>query len=220
MLVATLHSGQVSTSYAASAIRSGLQPTFYAANPNTISDRRNEACRDTLAGHEWLLFVDSDMGWLEGAVEQLVAAASPDRPVVGALCFGLQYRDPDGMGGFVARPFPTVFDFDGSFTIRWNYERDTVTKVAGTGCAFLLIHRDALEKFAASQGETWFDRCRLGSELLGEDLSFCARAGEMGIPIHVHTGVKTSHHKATWVDEAAYVGARLQGSVVEKLRGA
>jgi GT2 family glycosyltransferase len=186
------------------------------ASVNSLSERRNEAVKALLdSAAEWLLFVDSDMGFSTDALDRLLAAADPaERPIMGGLCFGLQQRDPDGMGGYDMKPFPTLFDFvKGSFEIRWDYQRDMVVRVDATGCAFLLIHRDVLAKF---DDGTWFDRAKLGDELLGEDLSFCARAGELGIPIHVHTGVRTSHHKALWLTEAHYIAARIAAAVVER----
>jgi GT2 family glycosyltransferase len=215
VLVAIPHGGQLSTSCADSLMRAGLTPMLLPASVNTLSDRRNDAARTLLdSDATWLLFVDSDMGFAPDAVDRLLLAADPtDRPIVGGLCFGFQQRDPDGMGGFDMKPFPTLFDFDGtSFRIRWDYERDTVTKVDATGCAFLLIHRDVLAKFDG----TWFDRARLGDELLGEDISFCARAGELGFPIHVHTGVRTSHYKSLWLSEAHYIAARIAAAVIER----
>jgi hypothetical protein len=41
---------------------------------------------------------------------------------------------------------------------------------------------------------------------MSEDLSLCLRAGALGIPVHVHTGVKTSHQKALWLAEDDYFG--------------
>lgn len=214
-LVAIPNAGQLSTSCADSLMRSGLAPMLLPASVNSLCERRNEEARALLNSDAgWLLFIDSDMGWPPDALDRLLDVADPiERPVVGALCFGFQQRDPDGMGGYDMKPFPTLFDFDGQFNIRWDYPRDTVTRVDATGCAFLLIHRDVLAKF---DDGTWFDRARLGSELLGEDLSFCARAGEMGIPIHVHTGVRTSHYKSLWLTEGHYIAARIAAAVLER----
>jgi hypothetical protein len=39
---------------------------------------------------------------------------------------------------------------------------------------------------------------------MGEDLSFCLRAGAAGIPIHVHSGVRTTHFKPAWLGESDY----------------
>lgn len=215
VLVAIPNAGALSASCVHSLAAANLTPMLIPATVNTLCERRNEAARALLDSDlDWLLFVDSDMGFEPLALDKLLAVADPvTRPVVGALCFGLQQRDPDGMGGYDCKPFPTIFDFDGHFNIRWDYPRDAVTRVSATGCGFLLIHRDVLAKF---DDGTWFDRARLGSELLGEDLSFCARAGEMGVPIHVHTGVHTSHYKPVWLSEAHYISARLAAAVVER----
>jgi hypothetical protein len=41
-------------------------------------------------------------------------------------------------------------------------------------------------------------------QLIGEDLSFCLRAGALKIPIFVHTGVPTTHFKHFWLSEDDY----------------
>ena len=43
-------------------------------------------------------------------------------------------------------------------------------------------------------------------------MSFCMRARSHGIPIHVHTGIKTSHKKETWLTEATYRDLRTPAS--------
>jgi hypothetical protein len=50
-------------------------------------------------------------------------------------------------------------------------------------------------------------------KMMGEDLSFCMRAGSLGIPVHVHTGVKTTHLKQLWLSEADYLDQYLVGQV-------
>ena len=37
--------------------------------------------------------------------------------------------------------------------------------------------------------------------MIGEDLSFCASRGALGIPVYVHTGVQTTHLKRVWLAE-------------------
>lgn len=162
--------------------------------------------------HEWLWFIDTDMGFLPDTIDQLLAVADPEeRPVVGALCFGLREVAYDGMGGRRVMPVPTLFDWVTSpeghlgFTPRWRYAPDVVTQVAGTGAACLLIHRTAAEKLRAEHGDCWFDPTRYGDgRRVSEDLSFCFRLGAAGIPVFVHTGVKTNHHKQVWISDLDY----------------
>jgi hypothetical protein len=94
--------------------------------------------------------------------------------------------------------------------LRFDYTENCVTRVAATGCAFLLVHRTALEKMRAEYGDVWFDRARMEADqgLMGEDISFCARVNRLGLPIFVHTGVGTTHLKPVWVDEDYYLGQR------------
>lgn len=162
--------------------------------------------------HEWLFWIDTDMGFAPDTVDQLIAVADPAlRPVVGGLCFGLREHAYDGIGGRRVSPVPTLFDWaeqDGhvGFTPRWRYAPDVVTQVAATGAACLLIHRTAAEKLRAEYGDCWFDTTRYGDgRRVSEDLSFCYRLGAQAIPVFVHTGVKTNHHKQIWVSELDYV---------------
>lgn len=164
--------------------------------------------------HEWLLFVDTDMGWEDDAVHRLLAAADPvERPVVGGLCFALMEAEYDSAGGHRFTIVPTMYKIGitietgkPSFCYYGAYLEDAVTQVAATGAAFLLIHRSVLEKLRAEHGDRWWDQFYDGDgTMVGEDIAFCARLGNAGLPVHVHTGVKTTHHKEIWLAEADYV---------------
>lgn len=158
---------------------------------------------------DYLFWIDTDMGFAPDTVDRLVACADPvKRPIVGGLCFMNRELGPDGMGGMFIQPVPTIFDWwknevGGGFTARTEYERDQLIQVAATGSACILIHRSALEKIEAEYGKTWYSPVRSGIDgaFLSEDLSLCMRAAAMEIPIHIHTGIKTSHFKHMWLDE-------------------
>lgn len=159
---------------------------------------------------EWLLWIDTDMGFDHDMVERLVAAADPvERPVVGALAFMNRETNPTGPGTFRTIPAPTIFDWntdaDGNegFVVRWAYERDQLVRCAGTGSACILIHRSVFERVRDEFGPVWYDPLRNPStgELISEDLSFCGRLSMLDIPLHVHTGIRTSHLKHVWLDE-------------------
>lgn len=157
---------------------------------------------------EWLFWVDTDMGFEPDTIDRLVAAADPVlRPIVGGLCFANLETDPDGFGGYQAYPRPTLFDWvtdtrDGrqAFQGRVQYPVNTLVKVAGTGAACLLVHRSVLETLAEQAGPTWHDLIT-GDVPISEDLSFCVRAGAAGVPIFVHTGIRTTHQKTFWLGE-------------------
>lgn len=154
---------------------------------------------------DWLLWIDSDMGFEPDALYRLLAVADPvQRPVVGGLCFASRQFVHDGMNGFRTRPLPTIYrwlevDGERKFTAVPLYPVNELVRCEGTGSAFLLVHRSAFER----TGPGWYDRLRgTDGSLLGEDISFCVRLGAADVPIHVHTGVRTTHLKPQWVGEA------------------
>jgi len=178
---------------------------------------RNTAAKALLeSGAEWMLWIDTDMGFAPDALYQLLAVADPiDRPIVGGLCFANREFAHDGMGGFWTAPRPTLYNWaDGDdglkhFVAREVYPVNSLVPVAGTGSAFVLIHRSVFERISAwavaagQAADSWYDRARgTDGSLLGEDISFCVRANAAGIPIHVHTGVRTTHLKQVWVSES------------------
>lgn len=174
--------------------------------------------RNRAAGHfldatsaPWLWMIDTDMGFAPDTLERLLAEADPiTRPIVGALCFAQREVAEDGMGGYVTRPVPTIYDWqsDGAglygFQARADYPPDTLVRCAGTGAACLLIHRRVLEQVEARFGRTWFDRFEARDGWVGEDLSFCMRVEQVGVGVHVHTGIGTSHLKPVWLGEHDY----------------
>jgi hypothetical protein len=179
-----------------------------------LAEARNKAVTEFLADSTaaWLWWVDTDMGFLPDTVDRLVDAADPaERPIVGALTFANRETDNDGMGGRRAVAAPVVLDWktidgESGYDVRWDYPRDTVTRVDGVGMACVLIHRSVLERIADQFGPNWYSRARNPStnQMISEDLSFCVRANALEIPIHVHTGVPTTHAKRMWLSEEDY----------------
>lgn len=173
---------------------------------------RNGAVRAFLAiepAIDWLWWIDTDMGFQPETIARLLDVADPvERPAVGALCFGQKLVATDGLNGYRAEVVPTIYDWHSSeetrgFICRTCWPRDELVRCAGTGSACLLIHRRVFECIAQTQREPWYQPVpnpEVGGEI-GEDLSFCLRCAIAGIPIHVHTGIKTNHQKLTWLSE-------------------
>jgi hypothetical protein len=162
---------------------------------------------------DWLWWIDTDMGFSPDTVDRLFEAADPvERPIVGGLCFFNREDAPDGLGGFRHTIVPTVYDWlkteddQYGWQVRWQYPVNTLTACGGTGSACLLIHRSVFEKIEEKHGRVWYDRIpnTTNGLLIGEDLSFCLRAGALKIPMFVHTGVPTSHAKSIWLAEEDY----------------
>jgi GT2 family glycosyltransferase len=176
-------------------IIAGTIDEFSGAN---VAGPRNKIVRRFLDEHDadWLLFVDADMAWRPDAIRRLLSVADLETPIVGGLCHGIAADEL----------FSTIFIFrDGSdgqrqMTRLLDYPDDRLVQCHATGAAFLLIHRQVLEAVGAKgfdQAFPWFQETSIGSEPVSEDLTFCLRAGELGFPIFVHTGVEILHHKST-----------------------
>ena len=165
------------------------------------------------AAADWLLMIDSDMGFGHDLLERLMAAADAEtRPVVGALCFARKRDGAASFGGLRFRATPTLYSFvdDGDrpgFLPMFDYPPDQLVPVAATGAACVLIHRSALVKVREAHGDVWFDEITHPSGVrFSEDLSFCVRLAAADVPIHVHTGIKTTHDKGSlFLDEAYYI---------------
>lgn len=169
------------------------------SGPN-ISTARNKIVSDFLRRQRapWLLMCDTDMAWAPDALDRLIAAAHPaDRPIVGGLCYA---QDGDG------DPLPTMYELVErggvmAFTRPSGWPEDACVRVSATGAAFLLMHRSALQAVreeARDPAAPWFRESALPGQplaLMGEDMTFCLRAGAAGIPVHVHTGVQAGHVK-------------------------
>lgn len=172
---------------------------------------RNAAVAKFLAekDSDWLFWIDTDMGFAPDIVDELLATAHPvQRPIVGALCFAQRELTPDGMGGHRCQAAPTIYDWVSAgdragFMGRADYPINSVVRCAGTGSAAVLIHRSVFERVQDANGPVWYDRVLNQSmnQLVSEDLSFCMRAGALDIPVHVDTGVRTTHLKQVWLSE-------------------
>ena len=227
--VAYLHPGEVSAAFTMSLLKLVLHETFMSGMPplvianrcasGNIVAARNEVVQQFLDSSkcEWLLFVDSDMGFAPDSLSRLVEAADKrERPVVGGLCFAVRRTGTDPETH--AERFqcsPTVYrwrEFEDrvGFEVVEDYERDAMVSASATGAAFVLIHRSALVKIRDAYGDRWFDRIPHEKPLphgtlFSEDMSFCIRVAGVDLPLFVHTGVKTCHDKGgRFYDEAEW----------------
>lgn len=183
-----------------------------------LSHARNTAAAAFLSSEsDWLLWIDTDIGFEPDALEKLLAVADPvDAPIVGGLCFIEGDYTHDFHGGLRSSLAPTLYDWawieprpgvPGAYKMitRTEWPEDAVTRVGATGCGMLLTHRSVYEKISAWLAEQgapphiWFERIPgPDGERCGEDVSFCLRAHQVGLPILVHTGVTTTHQKTVW----------------------
>lgn len=206
VVIGYVHPGTVRAEFMASVLATVMAPrsrvasvTEVRSGPN-ISRARNLLVsgflREETAG--WLWMLDTDMVFAPDALDRLLAAADErERPVVGALCFA---EHPEVPGG---EPFATMYErAEHGFAHYKLWPENSVMRVAATGAACLLVHRSvfgAVSDLMPGAAAPWFQETVEGDALIGEDMTFCLRAGAAGVPVHVHTGVQAGHMKTAMI---------------------
>lgn len=183
-----------------------------------FEDNRNAQIREFMADPhaEALLMMDTDISQVSpDAVYALADALDPDtHSIVAGFYVSRTRHDP--LGKVPDMLVPLWWDFDEALgqyvTIRRFEGSERLQRIAACAFGFTMIHRDALRRFPVRPVEVkgaalpfdpsqWFGRdlgLMRGSVIrLPEDVSFCDRAGKLGIPIHGHcgTGRLLWHHK-------------------------
>lgn len=179
-----------------------------------LAGPRNDVVRKFLAGSDadWLWFADTDMVFRPDTLERLLEFADPiEAPIVGGLCFSIDS----------GRMFPTMYglrgEADNPEVIRFHeWPPDSMFQVAATGTGCILIHRTVFERIRDFQPEgggrkgfndgfPWFQETVHDGRPVGEDVTFCWRAGVCDIPIFVNTGVHIGHVKERTLDLDSYL---------------
>lgn len=185
---------------------------------------------------EWLMWLDTDMGFDPDIIDRLVESADPnERPVVGALCFGQKNDGAKDHGARWFKTVPTIYNFvtiegEAGVVPVFDYERDSMVQCEATGSAAVLIHRSVLEQMQKVYGNEWYTPVKHAcGTTFSEDLSFCARlmnlydcgcgsdpdcdrcggSGRLNCPLFVDTRIRTTHDKhGIFLDQSTYVRER------------
>jgi hypothetical protein len=156
---------------------------------------------------EWLWMVDSDMVFDKGHVLKLwETAQDEDVKIVSGLSF--IFKDS-------TIPIPSYFlAGDGKFYRKGelhlvNVVPDAPMKVAATGLASTLVHRDVFEAMQAPRHEDyrWFDQIPLegNDKLSGEDTQFFVRAAALGFDTYLDPNAETWHLKHVGIGKADFI---------------
>jgi hypothetical protein len=140
-----------------------------------------------------LLFIDSDIGFDPALIQMLV---DDDLPIVSGVYHSLFEQ---GIRPVVYEWTKNEDDLRVMTPINaWNRPAgDNLVPVDAVGAGFLMIHRNVFEKFLEvyTAPTAWFANDILDRVELGEDLGFCYRAQQLGIPVIVDRRVQVSHSK-------------------------
>lgn len=160
-----------------------------------VYDARNQLTEAVLKNgtYDYVWWIDSDMTFPPDTLERMLNTIG-DKPLLCGLCFGR--RPPFNMtiydsieikkNGVHAEP--VVHNYE-------NYPRDSVFEIAGCGFACVLQRTDMMDAMSI-YGVPFFP---LGG--LGEDLSYCFRANELGYKMYCDSSIKPGHLMRIAVDE-------------------
>jgi GT2 family glycosyltransferase len=187
--------------------------TDHECGAGRITDARNDAVRAFLkTGADWLVFIDSDMGFDADAVDRLIDSAHEEGTyIMGGLAFGMRRDGVGPQNSMKLEQFPTIYRWVETPTAVgcapvYDYPRDSVVECDGTGAAFFAVHRFALAEMELAfkdSARPWFHEAEIKGRFFGEDLSFFKRAKDLGFGVYVNTAVKTSHHKTAYLTEGS-----------------
>lgn len=168
-----------------------------------IYDSRNLLCQMAMdKGIERILWLDSDMTFDPDLMKRLSADLDAGCRMVSALCFTRKnpikpviysetgYKEcDDGSGRF--NTFSTCIE---------DYPKDELFEVKGIGFAATMMDVMVIKQV--------YDR--FGSPFspingFGEDLSFCRKCDELGIPMHCDSRIKVGHIAQTVVTEKSFL---------------
>jgi hypothetical protein len=206
VLLGFIHGGTVRTEFMTSVFNACMSPQATplitrmldsTAGPLIAIARNQLVTRFLETECEWLWTIDTDIVFRPDTLPRLLGVADPLYcPVVSAL-YRVLRKGEQGPAAYEAGP-----DDKGCFIpLTEHLDGGRLRRVAGLGAGCMLIHRSVLEDIAAKHGPRWFTEMEWNEHPVGEDLSFCIRAQQCDIRLHVHTGIQVGHVKPVLLGE-------------------
>lgn len=189
VLIAIPHMGFVSAELSVNLINWSSKNGVNIMMPGHLSPvafaRNFCADRFMATDHTHLWFIDADTCPPYKALAELLQA---DLPVVSGVTPAWKF--PMGKGDshkFV----PTIsLASDKGYSTYWGNGKHEIERIDSCGAACLMIRRDAFEKLVFP----YFEERSWGG-IRGEDIIFCEKLAEAGIPLYAHFGVQCVHRK-------------------------
>jgi GT2 family glycosyltransferase len=159
------------------------------SEPYVDAARNVVADKFMASDREWFLSVDTDIILPELVVQRLLARG---QPLIGALIYVA--ADP-----IFPQIYSKIADFGfggmGQYIVNESWEPGELVKADATGAGCLLIHRDVFDKIPGKPPFRWFQHEFEGTQMFGEDFTFCRRARGAGFQLYIDTAVKAGHIK-------------------------
>lgn len=168
-----------------------------------VYDSRNTLAGEAITqGYDRILFLDSDMAFQPDLFIKLSKDMDEGREYVTGLCFK---RKP---------PFTPVIYKELAYKCEGlnpemklesylDYPKDEIFEIAGSGCAAVMMTTDLINRVGAKFGYPF-------SPLMGfgEDVSFCWRVQQLGVPMFCDSRIKVGHVGLCTITEEIYQNTR------------
>ena len=168
-----------------------------------VYDARNQLAGEAISqGYDRILFLDSDMVFQPDLLIRLSRDMDEGRDYVGGLFFR---RKP---------PYnPVIYKnleykreglkLDMKLDPYLDYPQNEIFEVAGSGFGAVMISSDLINKVGNKFGHPFAPEMGFG-----EDLSFCWRVKQLGIPMYCDSRVKVGHVGLGTITEETYLSTR------------
>lgn len=158
-----------------------------------VSVARNLCVKEFLKqGYDYLFFVDADTVPPIDSIKKMLAAK---KPIISGVTCNLKLCQ-DGL----LRPAPMVMRYvdpknpdEGLMPV---LQEKGIEEVDGFGMSCCMIHKSVFDGWE----EPWFTEqfvAELGKKAIGEDLKFCRKLKEKGIPLYADFSIHCDHFKMT-----------------------
>ena len=168
-----------------------------------VYDARNMLASKALNGcFDRILWLDSDMVFrpdllirlakdMDEGMEMVSAVYFKRKPPFTPICYKtLEYSEHDNKPAYKLEPY-------------LDYPKDDVFQAAGCGFGAVMMTTDLIRKVAERFGYPFSPMMGIG-----EDLTFCWRVGQLGVPIWCDSRIKVGHSGVMTVTEETYLTSR------------
>ena len=161
----------------------------YMVEHGGLYDARDRICAKAMRGnYDYMLQIDSDMTF---PPEALCTMLDRDVDVISGVYVGKEEKHKPVLFTELHKDDENAGPYSRKHGLH-ELMKDDVFQVVGTGAGFLLVKEHILRLMKIHMHE-WFRPY----DGLGEDVSFCQRCTEMGIPIYADKSFKMGHIKYT-----------------------
>lgn len=166
-----------------------IGPTKHSFLSNSlVYDARNALAQEAIdTGADRILFIDSDMYFNPDMMERMAQDLDDGADMVSGICFTRRFPTQPCV-------YKTVDIFNGGILtgkteVYTDYPRDKVFQIAGCGFGAVMMDTKVLKDITDAHGKPFNPI----PGILGEDLSFCYRARDLGFKIFCDSRIKVGH---------------------------